>query len=241
VSIWSRTRAAKFTLKFAARSARGMFGRYPRECPICGHKGYFYGYGYPFVCDVLCPCCNSLERQRFLVLTDQREKFFAGRDVLHFAPEFSVRRYLQTKNLRSYKTADLFAPDVDFKLNIEKIDQPASSYDVVLCSHVLEHVDDRKALSEIHRILRADGLLIAMFPLVEGWDVTYENAAVSAPVDRLLHFGQHDHMRFFGRDARDRINAAGFDLNEYTAEEPDVTRCGLQRGEKIFAARKRLA
>ena len=239
MSIWSRTRAAKFTLQFAARSARGMFGRYPRECPICGHKGYFYGYGYPFVCDVLCPCCNSLERQRFLVLADQREKFFAGKDVLHFAPELSVRRYLQSQGLHSYKTADLFAPDVDFKLNIEKVDQPASTYDVVLCSHVLEHVDDRKALFEIHRILRAGGILIAMFPIVEGWSATYENVAVSEPTDRLLHYGQHDHVRFFGRDARERIKAAGFELSEFTAQEPDVTRFGLQRGEKIFAAKKR--
>jgi SAM-dependent methyltransferase len=239
VSIWSKTRAAKFTLQFAARSARGMFGRYPRECPICGHKGFFYGYGYPFVCDVLCPSCNSLERQRFLVLADRYERFFAGRDVLHFAPELSVRRYLQTQNLRSYKTADLFAPNVDLKLNIEKIDQPPSSYDVVLCSHVLEHVDDREALSEIHRVLREGGLLIAMFPVIEGWDVTYENAALSDSNDRLLHFGQHDHLRFFGRDARERIKAAGFDLKEITAEEPDVMRYGLQRGEKIFVGQKR--
>jgi SAM-dependent methyltransferase len=234
-------RAAKFTLQFALKSARGMFGRYPRECPICGYKGYFYGYGYPFVCDVLCPRCNSLERQRFLVLADKRERFFAGKDVLHFAPEPSVQRYLETQNLRSYKTADLFAPDVDFKLNIEKIDQPDSAYDVVLCSHVLEHVDDRKALVEIHRILRANGLLIAMFPIVEGWDATYENTALSKSRDRLLHFGQHDHVRFFGHDARERIGAAGFHLNEFTAEEPDVTRCGLQRGEKIFAGRKRMS
>lgn len=241
MSIWSRTRAAKFTLQFAARSARGMFGRYPRECPICGHKGFFYGYGYPFVCDILCPNCNSLERQRFLVLADRRERFFAGKDVLHFAPELSVRRYLQSQALRSYKTADLFAPDVDFKLNIEKIDQPASMYDVALCSHVLEHVDDRKALLEIHRILRPGGTLIAMFPIVEGWSATYENVAVSEPSDRLLHYGQHDHVRFFGRDARERIKAAGFELNEFTAEEPDVTRYGLQRGEKIFAARKRMS
>ncbi len=215
-----------------------MFGRYPRECPICEYKGYFYGYGYPFVCDVLCPTCNSLERQRFLVLTDQREKFFTGQDVLHFAPELSVRRYLETKNLRSYKTADLFAPGVDLKLNVENIAQPDSTYDVVLCSHVLEHVDDRKALGEIRRILRPGGKLIAMFPIIEGWDATYENAAVSKPCDRLLHFGQHDHVRYFGRDARERIKAAGFDLDEFTAEEPDVTRFGLQRGEKIFAGRK---
>jgi SAM-dependent methyltransferase len=240
VSFWTRTRAAKFTLQFAAKSALGMFGRYPRECTVCGYKGYFYGYGYPFVCDILCPSCNALERQRFLVLTDRREKFFSGKDVLHFAPELSVQKYLETQKMRSYKTADLFAPGVDLKLNVESIDQPDSTYDVVLCSHVLEHVDDRKALSEIRRILRPGGQLVAMFPIVEGWDSTYENVAVSKPCERLLHFGQHDHVRFFGRDARERIKAAGFDLNEFTAEEPDVTRYGLQRGEKIFAGRKRM-
>jgi predicted SAM-dependent methyltransferase len=158
--------------------------------------------------------------------------------VLHFAPELSIRRYLQTQGLRSYKTADLFAPNVDLRLNIEKIDQPTSSYDAVLCSHVLEHVDDRKALFEIHRILRVGGLLIAMFPIVEGWDETYENEAVSEPSDRLLHFGQHDHVRFFGRDVREKFKTAGFELTEITAQEPDVSHFGLSRGEKIFLGRR---
>lgn len=239
MSLWTRMRAAKFTLQFALKSARGMFGSYPRECPICGYMGYFYGYGYPFVCDVVCPNCNSLERQRFLVLTDRREKFFAGKDVLHFAPELSIRRYLETQGLRSYKTADLFANNVDLKLDIENIAQPDAMFDVVLCSHVLEHVDDRKALSELRRILRPGGLLIAMFPIIEGWNVTYENSAVSEPGDRLLHFGQHDHVRFFGRDARDKFKTAGFVLTEITAEEPDVLRYGLMRGEKIFLAQVR--
>jgi hypothetical protein len=50
----------------------------------------------------------------------------------------------------------------------------------------------------------------------------------------LLYFGQHDHARFFGRDARARLSAPGFTVEEYTAVEPNVSRFGLSRGEKVF-------
>jgi len=69
---------------------------------------------------------------------------------------------------------------------------------------------------------------------VEGWDSTFEDSARTTPEERLLYFGQHDHVRFFGRDARERLSAAGFDVEEYTAIEPHVSRYGLARGEKIF-------
>ena len=103
---------------------------------------------------------------------------------------------------------------------------------------MLEHVDDRKAVPELFRILRPGGLLIAMFPMVEGWDTTYENPAVTLPEERLLHFGQHDHVRFFGRDARSRLATPGFVVSEYTAVEPYVRKYGLMRGEKIFLCHK---
>jgi hypothetical protein len=45
-------------------------------------------------------------------------------------------------------------------------------------------------------------------------------------------------VRYFGRDVRTRIQAAGFSLEEFTAEEPLVHRHGLVRGEKVFVARK---
>ena len=85
---------------------------------------------------------------------------------------------------------------------------------------------------------RPGGLLIAMFPIVEGWDKTYENASISTPEERLLHFGQHDHVRFFGRDARERLAAPGFVVSADTAVEPFVRQHGLIRGEKIFLCEK---
>jgi SAM-dependent methyltransferase len=227
-----------YTIKFALRSMRGMFGRYPRACTVCGHHGRFLAYGYPLVCDILCPSCTSLERHRLLAIADQRQSFFAGRDVLHFAPEDCMRSYLASRGMSSYKTADLFAENVDLKLNIESIDLPENYADVVLCLHVLEHVDDDKATRELYRILRPGGLLIAMFPVVEGWSRSFEDPSKKSPSERLMYFGQHDHVRFFGADARQRLARPGFSVKEVTAEEPDVSRYGLMRGEKIFLCRK---
>ncbi len=123
-------------------------------------------------------------------------------------------------------------------LNIEAIDLPNQSFTAVICNHVLEHVDDEKALSEIHRIVQPGGRAYLTTPVIEGWRQTYENPGIDGKPQRTLHFGQHDHVRMYGADLRQRILAAGFDLREFTAEEPDVHRHGLWRGEKIFIATK---
>jgi SAM-dependent methyltransferase len=226
------------SLKFLSRSVRGALGKFPRECSLCGYEGNFLGYGYPYVCDIYCPKCGSLERHRLLAIADAERNFFKNKDVLHFAPEAPIRRLIEGREPRSYTTADLFAPDVDRKENIEALTIEDHSYDVIVCLHVLEHVNDTAAVSELYRVLRPNGLLIAMFPIVEGWDQTFEDPNKSSPADRLLYFGQHDHARFFGRDARARLAGPGFEVAEFTAVEPNVSRFGLTRGEKIFLCRR---
>lgn len=169
-----------------------------------------------------------------LALANRQHDFFRDRDVLHFAPEKSIRKLVLKHKPRSYTTADLFAPGVDRKENIEALKIEDVAFDVIVCLHVLEHVNDRKAVSELFRVLRPGGTLIAMFPIVEGWNETYENSTRTTPQERLLHFGQHDHARFFGRDARNRLATPAFTVEEYTAVEPNVSRYGLSRGEKVF-------
>lgn len=222
------------SFKFLARTLRRSLGKFPRECVLCGYQGKFLGYGYPFVCDILCPKCGSLERHRLLTLANRDHDFFRDRDVLHFAPETSIRELILDHRPRSYTTADLFAPGVDLKEDIEALSLDDNSFDVVVCLHVLEHVNDHKAVSELYRVLKPGGVLLAMFPIVEGWDQTFEDPVRTTPEERLLYFGQHDHARFFGRDARSRLARPGFIIDEYTAVEPNVSRYGLTRGEKVF-------
>ena len=73
-------------------------------------------------------------------------------------------------------------------------------------------------------------MALLMTPVIEGWDYTYENSAIVAPLDRRVHFGQEDHVRYYGADLRKRIADAGFSLREFTANEPQVHTYGLFRG-----------
>lgn len=208
-----------------------------RSCNICAFDGFFDPAGWPLRPDAQCPRCSSLERHRlFKLWFDAHEQRLVGSKLLHFAPEPSITRFVRP-SVETYVTADVAPGRADLVLNIEQIDQPDASFDAILCFHILEHVEDRKALSELRRILRPNGVLLLMFPIVEGWSATYENPEITSPDDRLLHFGQADHVRFFGSDVRDRIRAAGFGLSEFTADNPDqIIRYGLMRGEKLFVA-----
>lgn len=209
-----------------------------RECNICGYVGHFKTFGFPFRLDARCAQCQSLERHRLIKMWfDENKDLMASKSVLHFAPEPAVTRFVKPM-VSKYLTTDLDPSLGEVVLNIEAIEMPDKSFDLVICSLVLEHVDDRKALREINRILRPAGIALLMTPVIEGWSETYENSAISTPRDRALHYGQADHVRYFGSDIRSRITDAGFSLSEYTAVEPYVHKHALTRGEKIFVASK---
>jgi SAM-dependent methyltransferase len=225
---------AKKEIERFRKMARGVE---PRQCSICGYFGKFTAFGNPPRIDAHCAGCGSLERHRLYALMIEREAPFGPQDaVLHFAAEHHLRKLVKPVVAR-YETAEIRAStNPTHVLNIEAIDLPESQYDAVICNHVLEHVDDAKALREMLRVLKPGGKAYLTTPVVEGWAQTYENSEIDGQAARTLHFGQLDHVRMFGRDIRDRIIAAGFELREYVATEPDVHIYGLMRGETIFIA-----
>jgi SAM-dependent methyltransferase len=155
--------------------------------------------------------------------------------LLHFAPEPAVTAFARPLVGR-YSTADLFAQHVDFRLNIEEIAQPDQSWDAIICSHVLEHVDHIRALNELFRILVPGGKLLAMFPIIEAWPNDYEAPEVCSDHERALHFGREDHLRRFGASVRSEFSKAGFRLECFTPIGADVVRFGLIPGETVFIA-----
>lgn len=146
---------------------------------------------------------------------------------------------LLRRRAKKHVSADLVPGRADCVVDVQAIEMPGEAFDCVVCSHVLEHVDDRRALSEIYRVLRPDGIGLIMLPVIEGWACTYEPDDVRSAEQRKRHFGQADHLRFYGADVRQRIRSAGFALDEFTAEGRDVVTFGLQRGEKLFIGRKK--
>lgn len=186
------------------------------HCPICESSfSKFLPYGNVGAVNRLCPKCLSLERHRllWLYLKERTDFFKAELKVLHIAPEQAFyKRFRQLANL-DYTTGDLVSPIADIKFDIQNIPIADETYDVVICNHVLEHIDDEhKALTEVYRILKKGGWAILQVPIDYNREKTYEDKTITSPKEREKHFGQYDHVRFHGLDYPVRLEKAGFDV-----------------------------
>ena len=75
--------------------------------------------------------------------------------------------------------------DVDLRLDITALDLPDASFDAVICSHVLEHVDDdAAAMRELARITAPGGWCLVMVPLDLERETTYEDPTITSPEAR---------------------------------------------------------
>lgn len=201
-------------------------------CPICAYRGAFAPKRHK--AGIWCPSCDSRPRHRLMRLWLERHADVSGgAEVIHFAAEPWARGWFEARGAR-YRTADI-TEAFDLRLDITAMDLPDASVDLLIAHHVLEHVDDRTALAEMARVLRPGGQAVLTVPLIEGWDATLEVGHLPAAERRRLA-GDTDHRRFYGRDLRDRIRAAGLTLDEFAATEPDVSAHALARGERLFVA-----
>ncbi|MCE9530468.1 MAG: methyltransferase domain-containing protein [Planctomycetes bacterium] len=184
------------------------------ECELCGRsfKKWLHDANHG-----TCPYCRSATRHRLLwnwLAGEWKED--TQRSLLHFAPEWCLqRRFRQDPRLSRYVTCDLSAPDVDVHTDITAMSFANETFDAIICSHVLEHIpDDRKAMSEMLRVLRPGGVAIVQVPYIEANEKTDEDPSVTDPQERERRFGQFDHVRLYGRDLMDRLRAAGFAVEE---------------------------
>ena len=146
------------------------------------------------------------------------------------APELSLETRFRSLLGSNYITADLYNPRAMIKMDITDIKEAERSFDVIYCSHVLEHVqDDRKAMREFRRVLKDDGWAILLVPVIT--DKTFEDPSIVEPAERLKAYGHPTHVRSYGTDYSDRLREAGFDVRIATPNDlvgaDDVVRMGL--------------
>lgn len=217
------------------------------SCGICGNNyRRFLPYGRLRArSNALCPGCLSLERHRLIQIflsehTDFYQKKLA---VLHIAPELCFTKPFRQQHGSGYVTADLESPWADVRMDIHEMPFDDGHFDVVICNHVLEHVEhDLLALSEIHRVLKKGGWAILQVPFFSPIpDKTFEDNSVTDKREREKLFGQSDHIRRYGKDYPDRIKSSGLKVREerFAFELPrtDFQKLGLVP-ETIFLGLK---
>ncbi len=209
-----------------------------RICPICGcNRRRFLPYGYVTQRDnALCPSCLSLERHRLLWLYLTRETTLLKKlpKMLHIAPEVSLMRKFRKEYkgfTKRYITADLESPLAHLHFDVQQIPLESNFVDVIICNHLLEHVeDDRKAMRELHRVLKPGGWGVLLSPVEYDRNTTFEDDSITDAKERTAIFGQYDHRRIYGLDYADRLREAGFIVEEIPYFK------ALREGEQISYA-----
>lgn len=215
-------------------------------CPVCRHSARrFLRYGVTPRDEARCPHCGSLERHRLLWLyLKRRTNFFDGlpKTMLHVAPEKCLQPRFAEILRGGYVSADLSSRKVRLYMDVTALPFADETFDIIYCSHVLEHVpEDKKALQQFYRSLKKTGWAILLVPI--GAEKTLESQEPLTPRERLRLFGQEDHVRIYGADYVDRLKEVGFDVTVTRARELVSSEEALQMGltpadREIFYCRK---
>jgi len=214
------------------------------RCPICdnGFARFKDDWNRP---NALCWRCGAQERHRAQWLLFERRPQLLGEagSLLHFSPEWCLRRRLAALPGLRYVTTDLDAQQAaDLRLDVTALQLPDGAFDAVICSHVLEHVsDDAAAMRELRRVTAPGGFTLVMVPLALDRESTYEDASITAPEDRRRAFLQHDHVRLYSPDIAGRLRDAGFavEIVDMAAElgADEAARHRLLASDLIFLCR----
>jgi SAM-dependent methyltransferase len=155
----------------------------------------------------LCPSCGSIARDRFLhhcfVL---RVPYQRRLEVLETSPRLGEDYQRAMRSRLRYRASDFegSAHRTELVLDLQRLDLPDRSLDVVLCAHVLEHVSDTDAaLAELRRVLRPGGHAFVQVPVLQG--------TTSVPVKPEHHQDETLVHWHFGLDLTDRIRVHGFE------------------------------
>ncbi|AVI51276.1 SAM-dependent methyltransferase [Pukyongia salina] len=235
-------------LSYVARPILAFFLRGNKYTdPIDGNSyRKFLPYGYEKVREnVLAPGTLSLERHRlcWLYLQNETDLFTQPQKLLHFAPEQAfLKRFRKIKHL-DYTTTDLNSPIADVKADICNLPFDDNSFNFIICNHVLEHIpEDMKAMKELYRVLAPGGTAILQVPYDRDRNTTFEDDSITDPKERARIFGQYDHVRVYGMDYFEKLEATGFivEARDYTSSFTDeqIDRYRLAKGELLPVCKK---
>ncbi len=201
-------------------------------CPCCDgnframqpYKGSFYIRGVlvdAYTKNAICPNCGSHMRYRFILEFLKKHTDIVTRKIklLHVAPEKQMSDFFKKQ-----KNIEYFAGDIDpsryanaVELDMTNIHFPADSFDVIVCSHVLEHIQkDEQAIREMYRVTKTGGWAVVVVPI---YDEDFEDTCLDY-VGREKMYGIGDHKRLnSAARLRLKLNNAGFNVRVYSFDD----------------------
>lgn len=215
-------------------------------CPCCGSEyRQFLAMSGTNTKNTMCPGCGSLTRHRliWLYLKNETDIIQAPSKLLHVSPEIQLTKNLLKIEKLEYLSIDLNSPLAMMKMDVTNLELPSESFDSIICSHVLNHVeDDQKALLEFYRVLKPGGWAILQSPVEKDREKTWEDPKATTPKLRKKIYGQSDLVRRYGRDYTDRIAKAGFEVSviNYPAQLGDemTNRHSLNPDSNLYLCKK---
>jgi SAM-dependent methyltransferase len=178
------------------------------QCPICDSTQFESFNGRV---NARCSSCRAVERNRTMwMILDRLGAFKPGLRVLHMAPELGLVRKFKELSGDDYHATDFDVDRYNSKfVKMRRLDLctdlttiPDESYDLILHSHVLEHIPCSvpHVLGELDRILKPGGLHFLSVPF-RGATTTENLSPDLTEAERKQMFGQEDHMRIFGTES----------------------------------------
>ena len=180
-----------------------------------------------------CPVCHSQDRTRLMRFYLEREMGVSPGQkkrlrILHIAPDLGLVLWIKKFREIYYVGTDIDRARYRHVPNFVEADLTRlpfgdGEFDIVICSHVLEHVpDDRVAIREMKRVLAPGGVALVLVPFATDGGETDEDPRVSDPQERERRFGQWDHVRLYTReDLVSRLGEAGFEVELFDAYRED--------------------
>ncbi len=193
-----------------------------------------------------CPNCDSSDRDRLIFrYLSTKVNPNAKLNILEFAPSLPLSKAIKQLFVNStYRTADLFMHGVDDKVDITNMKNTYEDnrFDIIVCSHILEHVDsDLAAMEELKRILSKSGHLLLLTPIIDD-DVFDEDISVVDVDERWRRFAQDDHVRLYSKDVfLERLNISGLKTSEITTKRLNLlvpSRLGISKKSILYVCTK---
>ena len=217
------------------------------DLPVIYEK-QIIGAGYRL--NDVCPRCHSLDRDRliYLFLSRKTNIFSAPLKVFHVAPEGCIKAMLNGLPNITYEAGMKYHEGFYYErttniLDITDLKFEEDSFDVIICNHVLEHIeDDQKAIGELYRVLKPGGWAILQVPVSKILEKTFEDPTVKTSEQREKIFGQYDHVRIYGQDYQSKLQKKGFIVKRHKPYldkwSDDLDKYAINPEEDLYIAYK---